>query len=802
MQFPESWLRTFVDPDLDTDALAHALTMAGLEVEETVPAAPPFSNVVVAQIISVDPHPDADRLKVCMVTDGATEPLQIVCGAPNAQAGIKVPLARIGAELPDGMKIRKTKMRGVESFGMLCSGQELGISQDHDGLLILDDALEAGQSLRDVLDLDDICFTLKLTPNRGDCLSIHGIAREVGALTGAAVTMPSFDPVPVTLDEILAVDVQAPDLCGRFAGRVIRGVNASARTPDWMASRLMRAGQRPVSVLVDISNYVMLELGRPTHVFDLDRIAGPLDVRWAKKGESVELLNEQTVELDAHVGVISSNGRVESLAGIMGGQSTAVSLETTNIYLEGAFWWPEAIMGRARQFKFNSEASHRFERGVDAASILPHLEYTTRLILEICGGQAGPLDDQQLNMPVREAVTVRVPRCHKVLGVPVSTDDITDIFTRLDFQFSLDADTFTVTPPSHRFDLEIEEDFIEEIARVYGFERIPTRPPVALANINIEPESLRGPHALRARMAALDYQEVINFAFVQDSWETNYAGNDDPIRLLNPIASQLAVMRSSLIGGLLENIEHNVHHRQTRVRVFELGRVFMRDAGVSDGDLSVAGVHQPNRIAGAAWGPASQEQWSLPVRQVDFYDVKRDVEALLGGQAADLRCVPDVHPALHPGRSARLVLGDNNVGWLGEVHPQWVQKLELGHPPVVFELDVDALSTLSMPEVQRLSRQPVVIRDLAVWVDTKVSFQSLLDTLNQTIAAHKNLSLVKDILLFDVWRDKTAQSEQKSMALRFWLQSPDSTLDDATVEECMGLLLQALANAHDARLRT
>ncbi|HLR77638.1 MAG TPA: phenylalanine--tRNA ligase subunit beta, partial [Burkholderiaceae bacterium] len=616
MQFPESWLRSFVNPDLDTEELAHVLTMAGLEVEETAPAAPEFSGVVVGQIVSVEPHPDADRLQICHVQHGDDELLQVVCGAPNVTPGMKAPLARVGAKLPGGLKIRKTKMRGVESMGMLCSGQELGISQDHDGLLVLDDALEPGQSLRQAMDLDDICFTLKLTPNRGDCLSIHGVAREVTALTGAPLQTPSFDPVPVSIDDTVKVDVQASDLCGRFAGRVIRGVNARARTPDWIVNRLIRAGQRPVSALVDISNYVMLELGRPTHVFDLAALDGPLQVRWARQGESLELLNGQTVELDTHVGVIACNDRVESLAGIMGGEHSAVTLDTTDIYLEGAFWWPEAIMGRARQFKFNSEASHRFERGVDAHSIVDHLEYTTRLILEICGGQAGPVDDQAPNMPVRQPVSLRLARCHKVLGVEVSQDEVIDIFKRLGLACRVEDGVFTVTPPSWRFDLEIEEDLIEEVARIYGYERIPVHPPVAPANMRIPPERHRGPHALRARLASLDYQEVINFAFVRESWEENYADNSDPIRLLNPIASQLAVMRSSLIGGLLDNIEHNVHHRQSRVRVFELGRVFRRDAEVQDGDLSVAGIDQPHRIAGAAWGPAHPEQWGLPVRQV------------------------------------------------------------------------------------------------------------------------------------------------------------------------------------------
>lgn len=448
MQFPESWLRHFIDPDLGTDELAHVLTMAGLEVEETYPAAPMFSDVVVARIATIEPHPDADRLRVCHVDDGSGESLQVVCGAPNVAAGMLVPLARVGAQLPGGIVIGRAKMRGVVSSEMLCSGQELGISQDHDGLLVLDPSLQPGQNLRTALQLDDMCFELKLTPNRADCLSIYGVAREVAALTGAPLASPCFDPVPVSINDTLKVDVRAPDLCGRFAGRVIRGVNSRAATPGWMAERLVRSGQRPVSALVDISNYVMLELGRPTHVFDFDQIDGPLHVRWAEKGEALELLNGQLIELNENMGVIATEHGPESLAGIMGGAATAVSLDTTNIYLEGAFWWPQAVMGQARQLKIPSEASHRFERGVDAESVIEHLELTSRLILDICGGQAGPLEDECLVLPKREPVQLRLARCNKVLGVPLGTSEIKQIFDRLGFKFDEQNDVFTVMPPS------------------------------------------------------------------------------------------------------------------------------------------------------------------------------------------------------------------------------------------------------------------------------------------------------------------------------------------------------------------
>jgi len=805
MQFPESWLRTLVNPPIATDELAHRLTMAGLEVEDTVPAAPAFTGVVVAHIVEIAPHPDADKLRVCQVDDGSGMLLQIVCGAPNAAAGLKVPLARVGAELPCGMKIGVAKMRGVQSSGMLCSAREMGLSQDHAGLLELPAEMTPGQSIREALDLDDTLFTLKMTPNRADCLSILGVAREVAALTGAPLSVPTAKAVHVTLDERLPVKVEAPDLCGRFGGRVIRGVNARAQTPEWMKTRLERAGQRSVSALVDISNYVMLELGRPSHVFDLDKIHGDLSVRWAREGETLELLNGQTVTLDSKVGVVVAGDQVESLAGIMGGEATSVTLDTQNIYLEAAFWWPKSLAGRARRFKFSSEASHRGERGVDFATIPQHIEFITRLIVDICGGQAGPLDDQIVNLPKREPVRMRLARCHRVLGVPVTQAEVAKIFGSLGLEFTLEGDDFIVTPPSYRFDLVIEEDLIEEVARIYGFENIPTVPPMARAKMFSQPEVRRGPHALRRLAAARDYQEVVNYSFVEAAWERDYAGNDTPVKLVNPIASHLSVMRSSLIAGLVANIRHNANRKQTRVRLFELGRVFARDAAAQDGPLEVAGVRQPLKVAGAAWGPSVEEQWGAPARQVDFYDVKMDVEALFGTRGARLRFEAAAHPALHPGRSARVTLDGKQVGWIGELHPRWAQQADLAHAPVVFELDVDVLSEGELPQVRELSRQPVVVRDLALWVDAPVTAQSMLDTVAATVKADPQLAVVQDLRLFDVWRDSYQGSEpssEKSLAFRFWLQDTERTLDEVRVADCLLRIKDALIAAHGARQRS
>ncbi len=800
MLISESWLRSFVNPTLDADALAHQLTMAGLEVEDVFTAAPAFTQVVVGHIVEVTPHPDADRLRVCKVDDGSGELLQIVCGAPNAAVGLHVPVARIGAELPGGMTIGAVKMRGVPSAGMLCSARELGLSTDHEGLMELPADAPVGTDIREYLDLDDTVFELKMTPNRADCLSVLGVAREVAALNDLSMTVPSFEPVDVSIADRVAVDVQSPDLCGRFVGRVIKGVNARATTPEWMKRRLERAGQRPVSALVDISNYVMLELGRPSHVFDLAKLQGGLEVRWAKAGEKLELLSGKVIDLNEKVGIIACNGKIESLAGIMGGEDTAVTLDTTDVYLESAFWWPEAIMGRAREYKFSSDASHRFERGVDFDHITEHVERITRLILEICGGQAGPVDDIQCKLPTRDPVSMRLARCHKVLGVAVTEADVARIFQRLGFEFDCKDQVFTVVPPSYRFDMQIEEDLIEEVARIYGFENLPDVPPVARAAMYEEPESLRGPHALRASMAALDFQEVINYSFVEEVWEKNYHGNQDPIRLLNPIASHLAVMRSSLIGGLLANIAYNAKHRQPRVRVFELGRVFSRDASVQSGDLTVGGIAQPTYLAGAAWGQAFPEQWGMAKRNVDFFDVKKDVETLFGNTAQELRFVAAEHPALHPGRSARIELDGKAIGMIGEVHPAWLSDLDLATAPVVFEVDVEALSHKELPVAKALSRQPVVQRDLAFWVNSQVNYQSLLDTLQETVRQHENLAIVKDIRLFDIWRDPADPAEQ-SLAMRFWLQSPDSTLDDATVEQAMQQLLKALVDNHQVRQR-
>ena len=818
MQFSESWLRQYVNPSLDSDALGHAMTMAGLEVEEQHSVAPAFTKIVVAQILSAEQHPDADRLRVCKVDAGTGQELQIVCGAPNARAGIKIPCALVGAELPPAeaggksFMIKVGKLRGVESQGMLCSGRELGLGDDHEGILELPADAPIGEDIRKYLDLDDQVFVIKLTPNKADCLSLMGMAKEVSAITGTPIYAPKWNAPAVSIDDKRKVTVESKELCGRFAGRVIRGVNPQAKTPDWIVQRLSRAGQRSISALVDLSNYVMLEMGQPTHVFDIDKLEGEITVRWAKAGETLELLNGQTVTLVGpdsagklqEAGVVADQKGPVALAGIMGGNHCAVSDDTKNIYVEAAYWLPSAIQGRARRFNFSTDAAHRFERGVDPQNTVNCLEYLSSLILEVCGGQVGPLDDQVLNVPERMSVKMRLARAEKVIGIPLTKEVVADVFQRLGFEFKQEGDVFVVAPPSYRFDIEIEEDLIEEVARMYGFENIPDQPPIASLKMSAKAEAKRGIHLLRQRLALQGYQEVVNFGFTDLESEQSLAGahEQDLIQVLNPIANQYGVMRSNLWGGLLANLKSNLNRGAGRVRLFETGRVFKRDSKVQEASGKVAGFHQPQKIGGLAYGSSVPEQWASVTRAVDFFDVKGDLERVLD----PLHFVTESaqHPALHPGRSAKVLIsvGKNTieVGWIGELHPGLQQEYELPQAPVLFELDLEPIRELGLPVPEELSKFPAVQRDLALVVKQSVSAQSLLDAMTST-----KQNFVRSIELFDEFKPKAGSSsmadDEKSLAFRVTLLNPQETLQDPQIDAVMAALLGAVEKKCTARLR-
>ena len=786
MKFSEIWLRDWVNPALDTEQLSHLLTMAGLEVESVEPAAPRFSGVVVAEVKSVRKHENADRLRVTEVDVGNGERVQIVCGAPNVAEGLKVPCALSGAVLPGDFRIKPTKMRGVESNGMLCSGKELGVPDDVDGLLVLPADAPVGADIRDYLQLDDATFELKITPNRADCLSLRGIAREVAALTRAALNEPTITAVAPAIDDTLPVTVDATAACPRYIGRVIRGVDARAATPAWMRQRLERAGLRSISAVVDVTNYVLLELGQPLHAFDLGKLAGNIHVRMAQPGETLALLNGKTIDLDPDMLVITSGDKAVALAGIMGGANSEVDDTTVDVFLESAFFSPEAIAGRARKLTLNSDASFRYERGVDYALQRDAIERASALILSICGGQAGPLGEAVSTLPVKPAVQVRTARVNKVLGITLSQQEIGAILTGLGFE-TVEVDAgLSVTPPSFRFDIEIEEDLIEEIARVHGYENVPADAPRARLAMLPLPETATPRHELRRRVACRDYQEIVSYAFVDAQWEADLGGNANPVTLINPIASQMSVMRSTLFGGLIDTLVSNLNRKQSRVRVFEIARVFLKQADAS--------VLQPERLAGLAFGSRYPEQWGVSSERVDFHDVKADVEALLAPRAAVYRAAQ--HPALHPGRTADILIDGKRVGVIGELHPAWVHKYDLPAAPVLFELDFDTLATRSGIEARPVSKFQPVRRDLALVVDEAVSHDALRDAL---LAAAPEA--VYAVSLFDIYRGKGIEDGKKSLAFKVLMQDTSRTLTDEDVESAIRRMVEAVSAGLNAKLR-
>ena len=808
MQFSENWLREWVNPAIDTDALCDVLTMGGLEVEEMHPAAPAFSGVVVGEIVACEKHPDADKLNVCQVNINAGEPLQIVCGAPNARVGIRVPCATVGAVLPGDFKIKNAKLRGVASSGMLCSAKELGINPDASGLYELPADAPVGEDIRTYLNLDDSVIEIKLTPNRADCLSVRGVARDVGALTQTEWTPLVVAPVAANSDVALPIRIDAPDACGRLTGRVIKNINANAPTPLWMVERLERAGHRSISALVDITNYVMLTLGQPMHVYDLDAIHGTLTARMANNGESIKLLNEQTHELQDDVLVIADDQNILGMAGVMGSWASRAELHTQHIFLEAAFFAPQVVQGKTRRYKFTSDAAHRFERGVDFTKQVEALEYATQLVQQICvtdGLQIGPVSELLGNLPSRDPVTMRVARACKVIGVEISTEQMLADLTRLQLQPVLGQNAqgeaiITVTPPAYRFDMSIEEDVIEEVVRLFGYQNIPTHAPVARLTVLDAPESVRSLDVVCDTLVALDYQEVINYSFVDGALEADFSNSDgEPIELLNPIASSLAVMRTQLVGSLVQNLKTNLARSQSRVRVFEIAKVFERDASVTATESTVPNLAQPLRLAGLAYGSAQPEQWGAKTVDVDFYDVKGDLERLFAPES--LTFTAFAHPAAHPGRCAKVLLKGQEIGWIGQMHPRLQQTHDLLRAPMLFELDASAVVERELPVAKAISKQQIVTRDLAIIVKRDILAQQIQQLIVDLQQKDEACSIIQSVELFDVYQGDRIPADEKSMAYRVQLQDMEHTLQDAQIEAVMVRVLSELQQQLGARLR-
>jgi len=782
MQFSEQWLRSMVNPSLDTAQLGHALTMAGLEVEELTPVAPVFSHVVVAEILEAAKHPDADRLQVCKVKVGE-EILQIVCGATNARAGIKIPCALVGAELP-GIQIKQAKVRGVESFGMLCSAKELGIATEANGILELPADAPVGQDIREYLDLNDSTYTLKLTPNRADCLSILGIARDVVAMTGAPITVPAIDAASMSSKLTKAVSLNAAEACPAYYGRVIEGVNAQAHTPDWMVRRLERSGIRSISALVDITNYVLLELGQPMHAFDHALLQGDVVVRFAKAGEKLALLNDTEVTLKADDLVIADSNGPVALAGVMGGKPTSVTDATQTIFLESAFFTPDVMAGKARRLGLSTDSSYRFERGVDFGNSLQALERATALVLEICGGQAGAVTAVATQLPVRKQVTLRHAYLLSVLGIEVSLAQVGQLLTQLGFAYTEANGVFQVSAPSFRFDIAREEDLIEEVARLHGYEHIPALTPVATQGMLVAPEATRSKHWLRDVMVNHGYQEVVTYSFVDASWERDLYGNSQPIALKNPIASNLSVMRSGLWGGLLDALDYNLKRQQTRAMLFELGARYEKRA---------QGFVETLTLSGLVYGSVLPEQWSAEARAFDFYDAKAHVEGLF---AQPVRFVVESHPALHPGQSARIYLGDQAIGWLGKLHPQWQQQYGLTGACYLFELDADAALATQVAVYTEVSKFLPVRRDLAMVVDQNVSAQAMIDAI-----IFEQIPQLQTVKLFDVYHGKGVPENKKSLAFLVLMQDTCKTMVDEEVDTIVAQILNNWSSKFAASLR-
>jgi phenylalanyl-tRNA synthetase beta chain len=786
MKVSVQWLRELVGIDLPTAKLAQVLTMGGLEVEEITPVAGDFSGIVVGYVKSVSPHPNADKLRVTEVDAGTGETLQIVCGAPNVAAGQKVPCALIGAKLP-GLEIRKAKLRGVESSGMLCSARELGLSSDHAGLLVLDADVPVGRDVREVLGLDDTYLTLKLTPNRGDCLSMFGIARDVAALTGAALKLSQAPPVPTAIADSRDVSITEGKACGQYFGRVIRGVAAKAGTPDWMARRLERAGLRSISPLVDITNYVMLERGQPMHAFDNAKLRGAIGVRFMRPGESVKLLNEQVVDYRPNLLAITDDRGPVGLAGVMGGWDTMVGDSTTDVFFESAWFNPEVIQGKTRELALASDAAYRFERGVDPAGSGNALELATALTLQICGGSVGPLCMARGSLPERKAVAVRPSRVRALLGYDVGDGEMHSILQRLSCLPETQGDAIRATAPSWRFDLAIEEDYVEEIARVHGYEHVPDVAPRASVPMLPSSEGHRGRFELRRTLAALGYQEVVNYSFVADEWEADFGGSAQPVRLANPIAAHMSVMRTTLLGGLAQTLRANLNRGEPRVRVFEVGRCFE----AASPEIAV----QPERVAGLAFGSRWPEQWAEKGAGVDFYDVKGDVESLAGNRALEFLAAS--HPACHPGRCAQVRLLGQPIGFVGELHPRLQQKYELPSAPVVFELATAPLLAGEAPRFRGVSRMPAVRRDTAFSVGESVPVGDILEALRGRVPG-----FVREVEVFDQYRGKGVEPGRKSLALRIVMQDTDRTLTDSEVEAVMVSIRDQLSEQFKAKPRT
>jgi phenylalanyl-tRNA synthetase beta chain len=791
MKIAESWLREWVNPELDTAALAHQLTMTGHEVDGIEAQGVGLGDVVIAEVLEFKKHPDADRLNVCQVNDGSGETLEIVCGAPNVYAGMKTPLAKPGVTLPNGLKLRKSKIRGVVSHGMLCSAVELGLGHESDGIIALPEDAPVGEALTTFLNLPDASIELSLTPNRGDCFSVLGIARDVAALSGAPLKDATVKPVAAEIDDVHAVEIRLPEGCPSFAGRVIRGIDAKATTPIWMLERLRRSGLRGISPVVDITNYVMLELGQPLHAYDLGCVQGAIQPRMANKGEKLTLLDDKEITVSEDTLVIADESGAIGLAGIMGGLSTAVSDRTKDVFLEAAFWPPEFIAGRARSYGMHTDASLRFERGVDPEGQARAIERASELLLQICGGKAGPLTLKTASefLPKSNSIRLRRARLSSLLGVTIDDDTVVAILQRLGMQIGAVEGGWDVTAPAFRFDIAIEVDLIEEVARIYGYDAIPTSTAIAETPLRPNTETRIDLNQVADTLVARDFQEVVTYSFVDAVSNQAITGIESELVLANPISSEMSVMRSSLLPGMLFAAASNNARQQERVRIFEIGKSFHGTLQSHDEVLQLAGV---------VIGSACPEQWSEKPQAIDFFDVKADVQAVLklAGNSAEIDFEVVDHAALQAGQAANIVSAGNVIGVLGKLHPRHAKTFSLKRPAYVFELNAELAFAASIPVAASVSKFPSIRRDIAVIVDQKISAAELTKAVAESAPG-----LISSVRIFDIFTGAGIEAGLKSVALGLILQETSRTLTDDDADTAMAAAVRKLQEKYGAELR-
>ncbi|MCK0106833.1 phenylalanine--tRNA ligase subunit beta [Marinobacter sp. S0848L] len=790
MKFSEQWLREWVNPSIDSQALMDQITMAGLEVDGFEPVAGEFSGVIVGEVVSVEAHPDADKLRVCQVSNGE-ETVQVVCGAPNVREGLKVPFAEVGAVLPGNFKIKKAKLRGQPSQGMLCSESELALSESHDGLMELPDDAPVGQSMVDYLKLNDIAIDVDLTPNRSDCLSIKGLAREVGVLNSQVVEAPEIEPVEAVHSEVPAIRVEAPEACPRYLGRVLRNVNLKAETPLWMQEKLRRSGIRSIDAAVDVTNYVMLELGQPLHAFDREEISGGIVVRMAKAGEKLVLLDGQEVELTAETLVIADHDKPIAIAGVMGGEHSGVNEKTQDLVLESAYFEPIAMAGKARHYGLHTDASHRFERGVDYELAREAMERATRLLMDIVGGEPGDIVEvvSWEDLPKAKTVDLREKRLADVLGLAIDRTTVEEILSRLGLRVEkLLKDGWRISVPSFRPDISIEEDLIEEVGRIYGYNNLPVTEPTGSLGLSVREEAVRPLSAVRNFFVAQGYQEAITYSFVDPKVQQLIDPDREGIALANPISADLSVMRTTLWSGLIKTVQHNQNRQQPRIRLFETGLRF-----VKDGDQ----IDQQPMLAGVVVGNQTPENWTNGRRASDFFDVKGELESLFQVLGIEIQFRASQHPALHPGQTAELLRDGESVGWLGTLHPQVQKNLELNGTILMFELFLNSIVTGYVPNFKDVSKFPEVRRDLAIIIGSEVSFAQVEEIARKQAGEH-----LTDMRVFDVYEGESLGEGNRSLALSLFWQHPERTLNEDEVHTLFNGVIDSLKEELGATLRS